>query len=48
AAKMDGAGPWALFFRIILPNSRPVIATAAIVLFIAASSSSGGISRKNW
>lgn len=36
AAKMDGAGPWALFFRIILPNSRPVIATAAIVLFIAA------------
>ena len=36
AAKMDGAGPWALFFRIILPNSGPVIATAAIVLFIAA------------
>jgi multiple sugar transport system permease protein len=36
AAKMDGAGPWALFFRIILPNSRPVIATAAIVLFISA------------
>jgi multiple sugar transport system permease protein len=36
AAKMDGAGPWTLFFRIILPNSRPVIATAAIVLFIAA------------
>jgi multiple sugar transport system permease protein len=36
AAKMDGAGPWTLFFQIILPNSRPVIATAAIVLFIAA------------
>jgi multiple sugar transport system permease protein len=36
AAKMDGAGPWALFFRIILPNSRPAIATASIVLFIAA------------
>jgi multiple sugar transport system permease protein len=36
AAKMDGAGPWALFFRIILPNSGPVIATAAIVLCIAA------------
>lgn len=36
AAKMDGAGPWALFFRIILPNSGPVIATAAIVLFISA------------
>jgi multiple sugar transport system permease protein len=36
AAKMDGAGPWTLFFRIILPNSGPVIATAAIVLFISA------------
>lgn len=36
AAKMDGAGPWTLFFRIILPNSGPVIATAAIVLFIGA------------
>jgi multiple sugar transport system permease protein len=36
AARMDGAGPWTLFFRIILPNSRPAIATAAIVLFIAA------------
>jgi multiple sugar transport system permease protein len=36
AAKMDGAGPWTLFFRIILPNSGPVIATAAIILFIAA------------
>ncbi len=36
AAKMDGAGPWALYFRIIMPNSGPVIATAAIVLFIGA------------
>jgi multiple sugar transport system permease protein len=36
AAKMDGAGPWTLYFRIIMPNSGPVIATAAIVLFIAA------------
>jgi len=36
AAKMDGAGPWTLYWRIIMPNSGPVIATAAIVLFIAA------------
>jgi multiple sugar transport system permease protein len=36
AAKMDGAGPWTLYARIIMPNSGPVIATAAIVLFISA------------
>ena len=36
AAKMDGAGPWTLYWRIIMPNSGPVIATASIVLFIAA------------
>ena len=36
AAKMDGAGPWTVYLRVILPNSGPVIATAAIVLFIAA------------
>ena len=36
AAKMDGAGPWTVYARIIMPNSKPVIATAAIVLFISA------------
>ena len=36
AARMDGAGPWTLYARIIMPNSKPVIATAAIVLFISA------------
>ena len=36
AAKMDGARPWTVYARIIMPNSGPVIATAAIVLFIAA------------
>lgn len=36
AAKMDGAGPWTVYLRVIMPNSGPVIATAAIVLFIAA------------
>ncbi|HSX65390.1 MAG TPA: carbohydrate ABC transporter permease [Pseudoxanthomonas sp.] len=34
AAKMDGAGPWTVYWRVIMPNSGPVIATAAIVLFI--------------
>jgi multiple sugar transport system permease protein len=36
AAKMDGAGPWTVYARIIMPNSGPVIATAAIVLFTSA------------
>lgn len=36
AAKMDGAGPWTIYLRVIMPNSGPVIATASIVLFIAA------------
>jgi multiple sugar transport system permease protein len=36
AAKMDGAGPWTIYWRVIMPNSAPVIATAAIVLFIGA------------
>lgn len=36
AAKMDGAGLWTVYARIIMPNSGPVIATAAIVLFISA------------
>lgn len=36
AAKMDGAGPWTVYWRIIMPNSGPVIATAAIVLFLGA------------
>jgi multiple sugar transport system permease protein len=36
AAKMDGAGPWTVYAKIIMPNSGPVIATAAIVLFISA------------
>ena len=36
AAKMDGAGPWTIYWRIIMPNSGPVIATAAIVLFLGA------------
>lgn len=33
AAKMDGAGEWRIFFRIVVPLSRPALATVA--LFIA-------------
>jgi multiple sugar transport system permease protein len=34
AAKMDGAGPWRIYFKIILPLSLPVLATTAIFTFI--------------
>jgi multiple sugar transport system permease protein len=36
AAKMDGAGPWTIYWRVIMPNSGPVIATASIILFLGA------------
>ena len=35
AAMMDGAGPLAIYWFIIMPNAGPVIATAAIILFLA-------------
>jgi multiple sugar transport system permease protein len=31
AAKVDGASPWQLFFRVILPSIRPVLATTVIL-----------------
>ena len=34
AAIMDGCGPWRIFWRIMLPLSTPVMATAAIFSFI--------------
>ena len=34
AALMDGAGPLRIFFKIILPLSTPVLATAAVFSFI--------------
>ena len=34
AATIDGCGPWGIYFRIILPLSTPVLATAAIFSFI--------------
>ena len=34
AARMDGAGPWSLFFRIVLPVSSPVLSAYAILHFL--------------
>lgn len=34
AAQMDGCSAWRIYWRIILPLSRPVLATAAIFTFI--------------
>jgi multiple sugar transport system permease protein len=34
AARMDGCGPWRIYWKIILPLSLPVLATAAIFTFI--------------
>nr|WP_263324429.1 carbohydrate ABC transporter permease [Neobacillus sp. Marseille-Q6967] len=34
AAQIDGATPWQTFIRIVVPNSKPVFATAAILTFV--------------
>jgi multiple sugar transport system permease protein len=34
AARLDGAGPWRTFFAIIVPMSRPVFASVAILTFL--------------
>jgi len=34
AAMMDGCGPWRIYWKILLPLSTPVLATAAIFSFI--------------
>ena len=36
AAIMDGASHWTVFWRIVLPNSRPALVTNAIIAFQAA------------
>ena len=36
AARMDGAGPWTCFFRIVLPLARPGIAVTALFSFMTA------------
>ncbi|HKI91352.1 MAG TPA: carbohydrate ABC transporter permease, partial [Gaiellaceae bacterium] len=35
AMVVDGAGPWSRFWRLILPLSRPALATVAIFTFLA-------------
>ena len=34
AARVDGATPFDIYWRIVMPNSRPVISTVAIILFL--------------
>ncbi|MDE3721951.1 carbohydrate ABC transporter permease [Nocardiopsis sp. N85] len=34
AGRLDGAGPWRIFVRIIVPMSKPVFATVAILSFL--------------
>lgn len=34
AARIDGAGPWQTFLFIIVPNSKPVFATVAVLTFL--------------
>jgi len=35
AAHLDGLGAWGTFFRIVVPNSKPVFATVAILTFLS-------------
>jgi arabinogalactan oligomer/maltooligosaccharide transport system permease protein len=36
AARIDGASPWGVFFRVVLPLSRPAIAVTALFSFMTA------------
>ncbi len=35
AARVDGAGEWRIFWRIVLPLCRPALATLGILTFLA-------------
>lgn len=34
AARLDGAGEWAVFWRVIVPLAKPALATLAVVAFV--------------
>src|SRR5207248_2466979 len=34
AARLDGAGEWTVFWRVVLPLSRPALATLAVFAFV--------------
>jgi multiple sugar transport system permease protein len=34
AARLDGAGEWTVFWRVVLPLSQPALATLAVVAFV--------------
>lgn len=36
AARIDGCGPWGVYQRIVMPLSKPVLATVALFTFLAA------------
>ena len=36
AAQMDGAGPFTVFFRVMLPQARPIIVSLSVMQFISA------------
>ncbi|KRE31383.1 carbohydrate ABC transporter permease [Agromyces sp. Soil535] len=39
SARLDGAGPWRVFWQIVVPMSKPVFASVTILSFLAAWSS---------
>ncbi|OLE79855.1 MAG: hypothetical protein AUG74_01230 [Bacteroidetes bacterium 13_1_20CM_4_60_6] len=34
AARLDGAGEWTIFWRVVLPLSKPALATVAVFAFV--------------
>lgn len=42
AARLDGCGEWRVFWQIILPLSKPAVATVALLEFVAAWNDFGG------
>jgi multiple sugar transport system permease protein len=36
AARLDGAGDWTIFWRVVLPLSKPALATLALFAFVDA------------